>query len=130
MSAPVDQMKSTMDRISTASESNDGAAVASFFVDDGTLISPFGERADGRAAIASIYSAYFGGMLRDSSTTFTLDSVRPVDNNHAFVDGEQTIHAPDGTVVLVVHLAVLMRHDSDGWRMVDARPYTFASRPA
>ena len=32
-------------------KANDGAAVASFFVEDGALINPFGQRADGKFAL-------------------------------------------------------------------------------
>jgi hypothetical protein len=68
-------------------------------------------------------------MLRETSTTFSLASVRAVENNHAFADGEQTIHAPDGHVILVVHIAALLRREDEGWRVVEARPYTFAPVP-
>lgn len=129
MSAHLDQLNSTFDRFSAAWRTNDGAAVANLFAEDGALINPFGQRADGRTAIAAMYSDYFGGMLRGTSTTFNLASVRAVENNHAFADGEQTVSAPDGTIVLVVHLAALLRRDGDGWRFVDARPYTFAAVP-
>ena len=112
--------------MSTAWKTNDGPAVGGFFVEDGSLINPFGQRADGRAAISAMYAEYFGGMLSGTSTTFTLANVRGIENNHAFADGEQTISAPDGTVVLVVHLAALLRRDGDSWRLVDGRPYTFA----
>ena len=76
-----------------------------------------------------MYSQYFGGMLRGTSTTINLASVRAVEKNHALADGEQTIYAADGNVVLVVHLAALLRRDDDGWRFVDARPYAFATIP-
>jgi uncharacterized protein (TIGR02246 family) len=124
-----EQIKSTYDRLCTAWKTNDGAKIASFFVEDGALINPFGQRADGRTAIAAMYSEYFGGMLRGTSTTIKLACVRAVENNHAFADGEQTIYAPDGNVVLVAHLAALLRRDGDDWRFVDARPYTFAAIP-
>lgn len=126
MSAHFDEIKSTLDRFSAAWKANDGGAVASFFVEDGSLINPFGQRADGRTAVAAMYSEYFGGMLRGTSTTINLASVRAVEKDHAFADGEQTINAPDGNVVLVVHIAALLRRDGDGWRFVDARPYAFA----
>lgn len=129
MAAHFDQIKSTLDRFSVAWKTNDGAAVAGFFVEDGTLISPFGQRADGRAALTAIYSEYYGGMLRGTSTAIGLATVRATENNHAFADCEQTIYAPDGKVVLVVHLAALLRRDSDGWRFVDSRPYVFATIP-
>jgi uncharacterized protein (TIGR02246 family) len=129
MSAALDQVKSTLEDFAAAWKANDGDAVTSFYVEDGALINPFGERADGRAALAAMYSDYFGGMLRGTSTTVNLSSVRRIENDHAFADGEQTITAPDGSTVLQVHIAALMRREDDGWRFVDARPYTFATVP-
>jgi ketosteroid isomerase-like protein len=90
MSAPYDQIRATLERFADAWQTNDGAAVASFFADDGSLVNPFGERAD----------------------------------------GEQTIHAPDGSLVLAVHIAALMRRSADRWRIADARPYVYATPPA
>ncbi|MBI4499499.1 MAG: SgcJ/EcaC family oxidoreductase [Chloroflexi bacterium] len=125
-----DDIRSALDRVSAAWKANDGSAVASFFVEDGSLINPFGQRADGRTAVAAMYSEYFGGMLRGTSTTFNLASVRAVGDNYAFADGEQAILAPDGNVVLNVHIAALLRRDADGWRFVDSRPYVFATMPS
>jgi uncharacterized protein (TIGR02246 family) len=130
MSARFDQLSSAYDRYATAWATNDGATVADCFVEDGTLINPFGERAEGRAAIAALYAEYFGGMLRGTTTSFELDSVRPIERDHAFADGTQTIYGPDGSVVLAVHLAALLRRDGDDWRFVDGRPYTYAAVPA
>jgi uncharacterized protein (TIGR02246 family) len=129
MSSHFDQIKSTLDRFSAAWKTNDGAAVAGFFVEEGVLINPFGQRADGRAGVAAMYSEYFAGMLSGTSTTIDLATVRAVEDNHAFADGEQTIYASGGEVVLVVHIAALLRRDDDGWRFVDARPYAFATVP-
>jgi uncharacterized protein (TIGR02246 family) len=128
MSSLNDQIESMYDRLDTAWKSNDGAAVARFFTDDGSLVNPFGERADGRGAIAAMYTDYFRGMLRGTSTTVRLAKVRAVGDTHAFADAEQTITGADGKVVLVVHLAALLRRDSDGWRIVDGRPYAYAPR--
>jgi hypothetical protein len=66
-------------------------------------------------------------MLRGSSTTFKLATMRTVENNHAFVDADQTINGSDGSVVLVVHLAALLRREAAAWRLVDARPYVVAA---
>jgi uncharacterized protein (TIGR02246 family) len=133
MSAHFDQIKSTLEHVSAVWKTNDAAAVAACFVEDGTLINPFGQRADGRAAVAAMYAEYFAGMLRGTSTVIKPTTVRAVGGDHAFVDGEQTIHGPDGGVVLVAHLAALMRKgDGDRWRFVDSRPYSTApaSTPA
>lgn len=125
MPALFDEVKASLDRCAAAWETNDGAAVAAFFTEDGSLINPFGQRADGRAAVAAMYSEFFSGMLRGTTTTVSLSSVRAVGQEHAFADAEQTITGPDGNVVLVAHLAALMRRDGDEWRFVDGRPYTF-----
>lgn len=128
-SIPPDEIKSTFQRYADHWKTNDGAAVAGDFVEAGSLINPFGQRADGRAAIAAMYSEYFRGMLGGTSTTFQIASVRPVASDHAFVDVEQTIVGRDGQVVLAAHLATLLRREPDGWRIVDGRPYAFAPPP-
>jgi uncharacterized protein (TIGR02246 family) len=110
-------------------KTNDGPALADLFVEDGSLINPFGQRAAGRRAVGTMYSEYFAGMLRGSSTTIDVAHIRLVEADHAFVDGEQTIHSADGEPVLVVHLAALLRRDGGTWRFVDSRPFTFAALP-
>ena len=129
MPAQTERIASMLDQVSAAWGANDGAAVAGFFVEDGTLVNPFGQRAEGREAVAAMYAEYFGGMLRGTTTTVELTSVRAVGEDHAFIDGAQTIRAPDGGVVLAVHLAALLRRDGDGWRFVDSRPYAYATPP-
>jgi uncharacterized protein (TIGR02246 family) len=129
MSAHFDQIKSSLDDFCAAWKTNDGASLGGFFVEDGTLINPFGQRADGRAAVAAMYSEFFAGMLGGTSTTVDLASVRPIGDDHAFADGQQTINSPDGSTVLEVHIAALLRRDGDDWRFVDARPYTVATIP-
>ncbi len=129
MPAHFDEIKSTFDRFCATWKTNDGAAVANFFAEDGSLINPFGQRADGRAAIAAIYTEYFAGMLRGTSTTVDLSSVRAVGDGHAFADAEQTIYAPDGATLLAVHFPALLRRTGEGWLLVDGRPYAFATMP-
>jgi uncharacterized protein (TIGR02246 family) len=59
-------------------KSNDAGEVARHFAEDGTLINPFGQRADGRAAVEAMYAEYFGTILRGSETSVRLDHVRSV----------------------------------------------------
>lgn len=108
---------------------NDGAQLAGLFSEDGSLINPFGERADGRAAVEDIYADYFTGMLAGTTATIHVESVRSIDDAHVLADVAQTILGGDGSVVLVAHLTALLRREDD-WRFVDARPYTFAELPA
>jgi uncharacterized protein (TIGR02246 family) len=124
-----DDLRNTFDRIAAAWKTNDGVTMGACFTRDGSLINPFGERADGRDAIAAMYSHYFTGMLRGTSTSIKVTDVRAVGPDHAFVDGDQVIHGPDGAVVLAVHISALVRRDADGWRLVDARPFTVATKP-
>jgi uncharacterized protein (TIGR02246 family) len=130
MATQKEQIKQTYDRFAANWKTNDGPSVAGDFVEDGSLINPFGQPAKGRAAIAAMYAEYFAGMLRGTTTTFELTDVRPVENDHAFVDAEQVIRGADGTVVLAAHLTALLRHERNEWRIVDGRPFTFARRPA
>jgi uncharacterized protein (TIGR02246 family) len=125
-----DEVAAALAGFAAAWNRNDAAAVAGCFVDDGSLINPFGGRADGRAGLDAMYSEYFAGMLGGTSTAVELTSVRLVESAHALVDGEQTITAPDGSTVLSVHIAALFRREGDRWLFVDSRPYSFASAPA
>lgn len=110
-------------------KTNDGAALADFFTDDGTLINPFGERADGRSSVGTMYGEYFGGILEGTTTTITLERLRAVERTHALVDAHQPIYAPNGEVLLVANLVALLQRDADTWKFVDARPYTTPPAP-
>jgi uncharacterized protein (TIGR02246 family) len=118
------------DKLAAAWRANDGAAFAAFFAEDGSLINPFGERADGREALTTMYSEYFGGMLKGTTTSISLTHLRPIEPGHALADAEQTIYAPNGDVVLALHVVNLLQKDGDYWRLVDSRPYAFPPPPA
>jgi uncharacterized protein (TIGR02246 family) len=107
-------------------KTNDGNAVGELFVADGSLVNPFGQRADGRSDVAAMYSDYFTGMLQGTTTAATLSDVRLIGPDHAFIDAEQTIFSPDGSILLAVHLAALLRSEADTWQFVDSRPYALA----
>jgi uncharacterized protein (TIGR02246 family) len=129
MSQGTDSAAEFLDRFAETWASNDGFALGNLFTVDGSLINPFGQRADGRQAIAAMYSEYFTGMLAGTSTTIEVEIIRPVGDTHAFADAEQTITGPDGAVLLVAHLVALLRWDNEDWRFVDSRPCTPAALP-
>ncbi|APB00198.1 SgcJ/EcaC family oxidoreductase [Nocardia seriolae] len=118
-----------LDRLADAWKTNDGTALAELFTTDGSIINPFGERADGRPAIAAMYTRYFEGMLAGTTTTCTLDTLRPVSDTTALLDAEQIITAFTGETALAVHLSALLHRDGDTWQFIDCRPYVPASRP-
>jgi uncharacterized protein (TIGR02246 family) len=104
--------------------------VRGLFTQDGSLINPFGERADGREALTAMYSEYFGGMLKGTTTSVSVTHVRPIEPDYAFADAEQTIYAANGDVLMTPHVVNLLRKDGDDWRLADSRPYAFPSPPA
>jgi uncharacterized protein (TIGR02246 family) len=118
------------DDMSAAWATNDGNSVAGHFTGDGSLINPFGQRADGRTAIAAMYREYFAGMLRGSTTAVKVSAARPVHDDYAFADTEQTICGPNGEVLLSLHMSALLHREGADWRIADARPYGFAPAPA
>jgi|SRR5579872_1326055 len=117
------------ENLAAAWSANDGAAFAAFFTEDGSLINPLGERADGRDSLGAMYSEYFGGMLKGTTTTINATHLREIDPDHVFSDADQTIYSASGEVVLALHVANLLRRDGDGWRLVDSRPYAFPPPP-
>jgi uncharacterized protein (TIGR02246 family) len=123
-------VRAFFDRLSASWAENDGARFAAHFTEDGSLINPFGERADGRAALTAMYTQYFGGMLGGTTTTIDLTNVRAVEADHALADVTQTVHAANGEVLMVLHVVNLLRADGDGWQLVDSRPYAFVPAPA
>ena len=129
MAADRASIQAFLDQAGQVWKTNDGGAFAELFTEDGSLINPFGERVDGRAAVGAMYLEYFQGMLSGTSNTTTLQSVRAVGDDYAFADCDQTIVGADGEVVLAVHLSALLRRDGDSWRFVDARPYAYAEIP-
>jgi uncharacterized protein (TIGR02246 family) len=117
-------------KVSDAWSANDGAAFAELFTADGSLVNPFGERADGRAAVAAMYAEYFAGMLKGTTTSITLTQLRPIESDHAFADADQTICSANGEVLLRLRVVNLLRRDGSDWSLVDSRPYELSSPPA
>ncbi|HET6965030.1 MAG TPA: SgcJ/EcaC family oxidoreductase [Acidimicrobiales bacterium] len=109
---------------------NDGKAVAGLFTETGSLINPFGERADGRAALTEMYTGYFSGLLKGTTTSVRLTQLRPIEASYAFADVDQAICAPDGQVIMDLHVVNLLQKQGDDWLLVDSRPYAFSSPPA
>lgn len=130
MGSPDSSIVAFHDKLAAAWRANDGVAFAAFFTEDGSLINPFGERADGREALTAMYSEYFGGMLKGTTTSISVTQLRPVEPGHAFADAEQTIYAANGDVLMALHVVNLLRRDGDDWRLVDSRPYAFPPPPA
>jgi uncharacterized protein (TIGR02246 family) len=125
MASTEDSVTAFFEKLGEVWKSNDGAAFAACFTEDGSLINPFGERADGRAALTGMYNEYFAGMLQGTTTTIDLAQLRPLGDDYAFTDADQTIYGTDGNVLLALHAVNLLRRHGDDWQLADSRPYTF-----
>ena len=130
MGSPENSVVAFHEKLAAAWSANDGTVFAAFFTEDGSLINPFGERADGREALTAMYSDYFGGMLKGTTTSISLTHLRPIEPDHALADAVQTIYAASGDVLLALHVVNLLQKDGDDWRLVDSRPYAFPPPPA
>ena len=126
MAEQIDEVRSILDGFAAAWKTNDGPALGGFFTDDGTLVNPFGQKAVGRDAVSEMYTEYFKGMLAGTSTAITLDTVRDLGGERAFIDGEQRILAPDGSEMLALHLTALVGREGGSWKFLDSRPFTYA----
>ena len=104
---------------------NDSDGLGSLFAPDASLINPFGQRADGRDAVAAMYRSFFavGMLLHRSTTMIDLESVRMSGEDSAFLDATQHLYRPDGDTLLVLHLTALIRRIDGTWYYSDARPY-------
>jgi uncharacterized protein (TIGR02246 family) len=124
-----DEIEGLLGDFSAAWDASDGEALAGLYVEDGCLIDPFGNEARGRSAIARAFGALFEGPLGATTTRFDIENIRPVESEHAFVDGRQVARDRDGNPAIEVHVAMLTRRTADGWRFVDGRPHVVAEMP-
>jgi len=129
MNATTTEATELLESFARAWAGNDGQALGRFFTADGSLLNPFGQRADGRPAIAQMYSEYFTGMLAGTTTTVTEVTSRRLTEGVLFVDAEQVINGAGGETLLAVHLCAVLTREDDEWRLADARPFVPASPP-
>lgn len=76
MGPNLDSAAKFLDPFAESWAAGNGQALADQFTDDGSLINPFGQRADGRADIATMYGRYFAGMLAGTSSAIKVETIR------------------------------------------------------
>ena len=106
-----------------------------FWESDGTLIGPTGNRGSGRSGVEKVYADDLNQFLRGTTSTFTIETVRPIGRDLALLDMDHVIQGarlPDGTTgTMKLHTVILARRQEKEWRWLDARPYGFMpSKPA
>lgn len=111
----------------------DAKQVAAWWVEDGTLISPLGEVGRGRSGVETTYRHDCESLLEGTTSRFTIESVRRLGNDLAFLDLEHELRnarMPDGSRgTMKVHLIMLAQRSGNGWLWLDVRPYAFIQPP-
>jgi uncharacterized protein (TIGR02246 family) len=111
----------------------DPKEVASFWAEDGTLVSPVGERGKGRAEVAKVYARDIEMILKGTTTAFRIDSVRQLKGDLALLDLDheiQNARMPDGSAgTMKLHVVILARKKGAEWQWLDTRPYAFLKPP-
>jgi len=112
---------------------HDAREVASHWAENGTLITPGGERGDSRAGVQRVYQHDVDTILAGTSSTFTIEATRPLGPDLCFLDLDHELRnftladGSKGTVKL--HVAMLAQRKDGVWRWLDARPYAFLPPP-
>jgi uncharacterized protein (TIGR02246 family) len=122
------------DKFATAWNQADGTAMAMMYSEDGCLIDPFGVEARGRQAVESLLTQTVTTALKGTTTRFTMDYIRFLKPDIAFVDATQFINgamSPEGEPLpeAKLHLVLSVVKKNGQWWFVDARPYWFRLPP-
>jgi uncharacterized protein (TIGR02246 family) len=86
--------------VDAAWNAGDASAFAALWTTDGTVISPQGQRTEGREQIEREQAAGFAGPMKGTTHTLTAAEIYRPTNDIAVVDGEAVIanlRMPDGT---------------------------------
>jgi uncharacterized protein (TIGR02246 family) len=122
-------LEATSKRFTAAFNSFDPQAVAGFFAEDGTLITPAGDTATGRAEIAKLYGDNVKRVFEGSKSTFTIRKTRNVGSGAAWLDVDHQVEnakRPDGTTgPMQMHVVMLAQKKGKDWKWLEVRPYVF-----
>jgi uncharacterized protein (TIGR02246 family) len=126
-------LESAVRKFNDAFNKFDTKAVAACFTEDATLISPTGEVGRSRAGVEATFRHDSDTILKGSTSSFAIQSVRRLGNDLAFLDLDhelRNVRMPDGTTgTMKLHVALLVKRSGSTWQWLDARPYAFLPRP-
>lgn len=107
---------------------HDADGLAAQFADDGTLVTPTGNRVAGRDAIRQVMAS--PGPTKQTQSRVELDGVQWLGEGLAVVDATQTLTGPgvDQLGTDRAKLVAVVRRDADGWQFVAARPFPVQGR--
>jgi uncharacterized protein (TIGR02246 family) len=126
------EIKTALDEFAKAWNRGDAAALANAYAEDGKLIGPFGQINETRASIQAAFGDLFATLMRDSRTSFDLESVRELAPGLVVVDANQHVEGlqtPGGAVDQDFHVVIVGRRTGDAWQLLEGRAYAFLPRP-
>jgi uncharacterized protein (TIGR02246 family) len=125
-------LEDTRKRFNDAFNRFDAREVASFWAEDGTLITPAGEIGRGRLGVERVYRGDVETILDGTTSTFTIVGERRLGPDLALLDLDHEMRGfkmPDGKPGTVkLHVVILAQRQGSAWQWLDARPYAFMPR--
>lgn len=106
---------------------HDPKAMANFWTNDGDLLSPWEKVYRGKQEIENHFSEEHTNGMKDSHINLTIQNIRFIDSNTAFVDADITISdmkvAGERASPYHNHAAFLFVKKDGKWEILAARPY-------
>ncbi len=122
-------LEATCEKFNEAFNTHDPQKVASFWTDDGSLITPSGETGRNRSGVETAFRHDCDTILKGTRSRFAIASVRRLGADLALLDLDhelQNFRMPDGsTGTMKLHVVMLAKRTGNGWQWLDARPYAF-----
>ena len=115
------ELQATFDGFSEAWKNGDGAALADWCTEDVDFINILGMHVTGRPAVAELHNKIFTGPYKDSTVTFTIESVRSIAPNAVLVIAPGRVDVPAGPVKGIVSAvaSILLMRDGDRWKIAN-----------
>ena len=115
------ELEATFNGFREAWKIGDGAGVAEWCTDDVDFINILGMHVKGRPAVAELHNKILSGPYKDSTVTFTIESVRTIAPNAALVIAPGRVDVPAGPVKGIVSTvaSVLLVRDGDRWKIAN-----------
>jgi uncharacterized protein (TIGR02246 family) len=119
--------------VDAAWNAGDATAFAALWTTDGTVISPQGQRTEGRDQIEREQAAGFAGPMKGTTHTLTAAAICRPANGVAVVDGEAVIanlRMPDGTTFppLSANFTTVCVDHGGTWSIAHMVSYMFMSQ--
>jgi uncharacterized protein (TIGR02246 family) len=121
-------IRTLFDGFTAAWGKHDINQMASFWADDGDLINPQGKWGEGQAGVVKVFTGEQNGPLKKSTITFSIDKIRSISSDMAFVDGGcKVVGSVDkkGKKMppMDFRIVTLAQKKDDQWQFVSVRPY-------